>query len=110
MTMLHWTARVAAIVVAAMFLFLIAGEMFSQPGGPPTRLSEWTGLALIGLTIAGMLAAWKWEAGGAFLSLTALACFIWMEQVHRYGVVAVLAAPGLLFFADSILNRGHSAR
>ena len=107
--MLCWTARTVALFVAGMFLFLIAGEMFSL-GRPPTHLNEWTGLGLVGVTLAGMLAAWKWEMPGALVSLTALAGFVWIQQMHRYGVVAVLAAPGLLFLADSILKRGHPAR
>jgi hypothetical protein len=107
--MIRWTARIAAVIVAGMFLFLMTGEILSSPSGGPPNLREWTGMALVCVTIAGMLAAWKFEASGALLSLASLAAFVFLENMRRDGVVAVLAAPGTTFLID-VVFRGQRMR
>jgi len=107
MPIMQWSARVMALLVAGMFLFLLGGEIFYPHSGPPAHLREWTGIGLLAIAIAGMLLAWKWEAPGALMSLAAVASFVLIAGLRRYGVIAVLAAPGILFLADWIVKATH---
>jgi hypothetical protein len=102
----RWVARLSAVLVAGGFLFLVAGEMLSPHSGPPTHLREFAGIGLLAFAMAGMLLAWKWELPGALLSLGALATFVAVVRLNRYGVIAVIAIPGVLFLADWILRAG----
>lgn len=102
--MLRWIARVAAVLVAAIFLFQLGGEIFYPHSGPPVHSREWTGIGLLLLAIAGMLAAWKWELRGALLSIAAVACFVFVAGLNRYDVIAALFAPGGLFLTDSLIR------
>ncbi|MBZ5603296.1 MAG: hypothetical protein LAO79_13420 [Acidobacteriia bacterium] len=107
MPIVRWSARAISFVVAAMFLFLLGGEMFYPHAGPPSQLREWAGIGLLALVVAGMLLAYRWEAPGALFSLAALAIFVLAAGMRRYDEIAILAAPGILFLIDWGLRRTH---
>ena len=102
---IRWTARLAAVLVAAGFVALAAGEILSPHSGPPTRLVEYAGIALLAVTCLGMMLAWKWELPGAALSLGALAAFLTIVRMSRYGVIFCFGAPGILFLLDWTLRK-----
>jgi hypothetical protein len=102
---IRWAARCAAVVVSAGFIYLVSGELLSPHSGPPTQFREFAGLALLTLVIVAMLAAWKWELPGALVSLGTLAAWVYIVNMQRLGIVAVMATPGLLFIADWLLRR-----
>lgn len=105
LTILRWSARLAGLLVAAGFVTLAVGEMMSPHSASPSHLSEWTGIILLSLTCVGMILAWKWELPGAVLSLGALAAFLCVIRMNRYGVMVAFAAPGALFLVDWTLRR-----
>lgn len=102
---LRWTARLSALLVAGMYLLLLAGEIFTPHSGPPSGWREWTGIALMAVAVLAPLLAWKWELPGALLSLAALAAFVAVVHFRNYGVLWVMAMPGVLFLLDFALQR-----
>jgi hypothetical protein len=107
---IRWAARSAALVVAGGFFLLVWGEIASPHSGPPTQLREYAGIALLTIAIFGALSAWKWELPGALLSLVTLTLWTYLVHMHRWGVVVVIAVPGVLFVADWFLRRERSKR
>jgi len=93
----RWIARSTAILVAGAYLFMVAGEFLYPHSGPPSQVREWLGIALLALSVAGMLLAWKWELPGAVLSLVALAIFVPVVHFHGSGIIGIVALPGILF-------------
>ena len=102
---LRWVARLTALLVAGSFFLLVAGEMLSPHSRTPTHFNEWFGIGLLMAAAAGMLLAWAWQLPGALLSLACLACWVAVIRTSRYGPIAVLAVPGLLFLTDWLLQR-----
>jgi hypothetical protein len=107
---LRWLARLSGVVVAGGYVLLLAGEILSPHSGPPSTFFEWGGLGLLTATCAGLLIAWHWELLGAILSLAGLFSFTWLVGMNRYGVVAALALPGVLFTADWLLRKFQTPR
>jgi len=107
---LRWLARLSGVVVAGGYVLLLAGEILSPRSGPPSTFFEWGGLGLLTATCAGLLIAWHWELLGAVLSLACLLAFTWLVVMNRYGVVAALAVPGVLFTADWLLRKLQTLR
>jgi len=107
LSVLHWTARLAALVVAGGFIFLVVGEFLSPHSRPPSSISEWTGIILLTVTCIGMLMAWRWEVAGAVISLVALVAYALMIRIGHHGVLFVLAAPGILFMVNGLLRHRH---
>lgn len=104
LTILRWTARLAALALAFVYAFMIAGEVTSPHSGPPTHFVEWTGIGLLTLTCLGGLIAWKWELSGALLSLAALGGFLLLVQMPVDIVVFVIATPPALYLLDYLAH------
>lgn len=105
-SVVRWTARVTAVVIAAVFLAFVLGE----PEGSLRAIHprEWAGMLLLFGAIAAMLLAWKWEFAAALISLFALAAFAAVVHMKRYDVLVIVAIPNLLFLLDWKLRRLHS--
>ncbi|HTT33815.1 MAG TPA: hypothetical protein VMH48_09450 [Methylomirabilota bacterium] len=102
----RWVARVAAILIAAIFFAFVAGEPVGSLRVIQPR--EWVGMALLFGAILSMLVAWKWEFPAALFSMFALAAFAAVEHMQRYDVLIVAAIPNLLFLLDWKLRRWHA--
>lgn len=103
----HWSARIIALLVAGFFIFLLGAEIFAPHSRGPSGWKEWGQIALLVGSVLGMLVAWKWELHGALTSLIALALWASFVHMNRYpDVIALLAAPGLLFLSDWALHYG----
>lgn len=102
---LRWAARCAALLIAGMYLLILAGEVFSPHSGPPTQFREWAGIALLSSSVLAMVLAWKWELPGALWSLAALAIFVQVVHMRNYTVILLAAIPGFLYLADWILRK-----
>jgi len=104
---LRWTARISAILIAAIFFAFLAGE----PTGSLRAIHgrDWVGMVLLFACIATMLIAWKWELPAALLSLFALGAFAAVVRMNRYDVLFIAAIPNLLFLLDWELQRFHVA-
>jgi hypothetical protein len=96
----RWTARLAALAVAICFTALMVGEIATPHSGPPTVWWEWSGIALVAISIWSAVLAWKWELAGALVSLAALVAFVLMSRLNRFGLIAAIATPGVLFLID----------
>jgi len=107
-TIIRWTARATALLIAAIFLTFVFGE----PVGSlrVIRFWEWVGMVLLFGAVAGMLLAWKWEFPSALISLLALVAFAAVVHMQRYDVLVIAAIPNILFLLDWKLRRLHSAR
>jgi hypothetical protein len=105
-SVVRWTARVTAVAIAVVFLMFVVGE----PKGPLPGIHsrEGAGMLLLFGAIAAMVLAWKWEFPAALISLFALGAFAAVVHINRYGVLAILAIPNVLFLLDWTLRRLHS--
>jgi hypothetical protein len=110
--LVRWAARLSAFFIASAYMFFLLGEFYAPHSGPPASLREWAGIVLITLAVAGMVAAWWRELPGAVLSLAALLLFALLIPMRQYGVVAIVAIPGILYLLDWTVRhpvRMHSA-
>jgi len=101
----RWTARIAAIGVAAAFLFFVLGEPLEPLRG--IQPQDWMGMVLLFGAIVAMLLAWKWEFPAALISLFAIGAFASVVGMRRFDVLIILAVPNLLFLLDWKLRRSH---
>ena len=102
---LRWTARITAILIAAIFFAFVVGE--PQGSLRAIHFREWIGMVLLFGSIAAMLLAWRWEMPAALVSLVALAAFAIVVHMRGYLVLAVASVPNLLFLVDWKLRRLH---
>ncbi len=100
LSILRWAARLSALGLACMYSLMIIGEFTSPHSGPPTHAIEWAGIALLTLTCAGALIAWKFELTGAVISLSSLIGFMILIRIRADIVMVVAATPAILFLAD----------
>jgi cell division protein FtsW (lipid II flippase) len=109
LTVLRLVAR-AWSAASALFLalfFVEHLEWFADPDHlPPARIFAAQGFHL--LLISGLVAAWRWEAGGALL--TAIAAIGFVVAAHgnwRFITVIALAAGPAALFALAAWRRSH---
>jgi len=102
-SVVRWTARVAALAIAAIFLMFVLGE----PKGPLPGIHSREGAGMVYLfgAIVAMVLAWKWEFPAAVISLFALGAFAVVVHINRYGVLVILAIPNIMFLLDWTLRR-----
>jgi hypothetical protein len=108
-TTLHWMARLLSLVVNSVFLLILCLAVTNKdkPQGPAIAV-----LVLLGLTMVGSFAAWRWEkAGGTAVIAGALgtgfaaysASLAFGLGSHSYLPALVYGAPylavGILFWA-----------
>jgi hypothetical protein len=106
-SIVRWTARGMAAIIAAIFLAFVVGE----PSGPLSAIGarEWAGIMLQSTAVGAMLLAWKWELPAALISLLALAAFAAVVHMNRYDALIIAAIPDLLFLVDWNLMRLHKS-
>jgi hypothetical protein len=105
---LRWTARVAGILMAAAFVFLVLGELATVRSSLPPNRSDWFGMLLLGIACFALLFAFKWEWQGAVLSLAALGLFARLIAQRTDIVLWVASVPAFLFLADWLLRKGRA--
>jgi hypothetical protein len=109
---LRWIARVwSAISVLFLAAFLVEHfEWFTVPGQwPPANVT--VAVCFHALIIVGLLLAWRWERSGGLLAILAAIGFFLAAggRAEMALVVALLAAPGLLFMIvgwNAVRGRG----
>ena len=73
---LRWTLRILSATLIVFFLFMFVGETFFQ-GGSFNPKSMGTDailkVSMFGLSLIGLVLAWKWELMGAVIALAAYA-------------------------------------
>jgi phosphoglycerol transferase MdoB-like AlkP superfamily enzyme len=105
-SVVRWTARVTAVAIAVVFFMFVLGESRGSLRSISPR--DWAGMLFLFGAIAAMVLAWKWELPAALISLFALGAFAAVVHINRYGVLAILAIPNVLFLLDWTLRRLHS--
>jgi hypothetical protein len=104
-TVVRWMARLSGMLIAGLYLFFAIGEFITPHSGHSPTFVEGTGIALLTVTCAGMLVAWRWELPGAALSLVSLIGFTLLIRVNNHSMTVVLAVPGILYILDWVLHR-----
>ena len=104
-TALRWLARGTSLLLAAIFLAFAAGEILFPHSGPPTRLVEWLGIALLAAAALVPLLGWRWELPAAIVSLASLAVFVVVVRFGNPLIIAIVATPGLLYIAGWLGRR-----
>jgi hypothetical protein len=89
----RWTARVAGTLMALFFLAFFVGEGF--PNIFRLHWRESLSVLLMSAVVAGLLLAWKWEALGGAVVLTAVGLMP-LIGMRGIGLFLVPAAIGLL--------------
>lgn len=76
---LRWTLRILSATLIVFFLLMFVGETFFQGGsfnpksmGPDAILK----VSIFGLSLIGLVLAWKWELMGAVIALAAYAVLL----------------------------------
>jgi len=98
--LVRWAARLSAFFIASAYTFFLIGEFYAPHSSSTPTLREWAGIALITTAVGGMVAAWWHELPGALVSLVALALFVLVIPMRQFGVIAVIAIPGILYLLD----------
>jgi len=101
----RWLARLTSVGIAGTFVLLMIGEFVSPHSGPPTHFIEWFGIALMVTAVVATVLAWRWELPCALIALAALASFVALIRMNRYGPIYVAALPNLLFIIDWVGRR-----
>lgn len=105
-SIVHWAARVTAILIAAAFLMFVVSERRGLMQAIHFR--EWIGMLFLIGAILFMLLAWKWEFPAALISLFALGAFAAVVHMRRVDVPLVMAIPNFLFLLDWKLRHSPS--
>jgi hypothetical protein len=73
---MRWSARILGLIIAGFLLFMFIGQFLeSNPLSRPMEPIAVIGLALLGMYVAAMFLALKWERVGSFLGVAALGSF-----------------------------------
>jgi hypothetical protein len=108
LTALRWAPRLASLILGGGFVLLLASEILSPQGIPPTSLREWAGIVFCATACLAPLLSWHRQFEGAALSLAALSAFAAVTRFSRYDVLLVIAMPALLFLLDWVIRRSAS--
>jgi hypothetical protein len=103
--LIRWIARVWALLIAGLVLFIFVGESLDGPVPNPLNLNMKENVILLTMFIAwcGLLLAWKWEGLGATLTLIAtavLSAIMLVNNPQKIGqwlfTVSFAAVPAIL--------------
>ncbi len=107
---LRLAARASTVFLAGLYFLILAGEFSSRHSDTPAGLRDWAGILLLTACVVGMVVAWRHELAGALLSLATLVGFALVVQFQNFGLMAVVALPGLFYLADwTVRHREHHA-
>jgi ribose/xylose/arabinose/galactoside ABC-type transport system permease subunit len=105
---IRWTVQILSLLFVAFYLYIFIGEALegrSRPNNPPMATRAVVELTIVGVSLLGLLLAWKWELAGGTVALAAfvLACLI----NHRLLVFYPVAIAAILFLACGWFSRPH---
>ncbi len=101
----RWTARILGTLLVVLIFAIAVGEGMPNPFTQP--LDVRIGFLALALTVAGILAGWRWEFSGGILSLGGWLLFIVsvvsLKRLNWF--LLLLALPGILYLASALLSR-----
>ena len=105
---IRWTVRILSLLFVAFYLYIFIGEALegrSRPQNPPMATRAVVELTIIGVSLLGLLLAWRWELAGGIVALAAfvLACLI----NHKLLVFYPVAIAAILFLTCWWFSRPH---
>ncbi|MBK7931413.1 MAG: hypothetical protein IPJ98_29265 [Bryobacterales bacterium] len=103
--LLGYVAQAFSYALAGIFLLFLLGEIFTPHSAGPVNLREWTGIILITIACCAPVLALQHEFGAAAVSLACLAGFCLVVDFDNWPIAAILAVPGALHLAHSLLDR-----
>lgn len=103
----RWSARVLSGFILCVWGFFIVGHLVGHEGEPsrPLVVQDYLLLTAMGVWLAGLAIAWKWEIVGGVLSLSALllgAIVNWRLLTFPFLLIAVAA---VLFIISGWISR-----
>jgi len=116
-TILRWIARVWSILIFLVALLIV---VVPDPNVvEPVPLTDWIELGFYGVSILGLLLAWRWEGLGGAIAIAGVVGHdvafriirgYWFHVLVPAALLEfVLVLPGILFLACWALSRGRSA-
>jgi hypothetical protein len=97
----RWGARLLSALILLGWGFFAIAHLVGDAGAAsrPLTFSDYLGLAMMSFSMAGLGAAWKWERGGAALTLVAVllgALVNWRVLAFPLSLVPITASLFLL--------------
>ena len=106
----RWTARaLSGVILLVWGVFLVAHALASEGSPRPLVWRDYAILGALVVSLAGLAAAWKWEAAGAVTTLVALAACAalnWRVLVFPGALIPVAA---MLFLVAWALGKARPA-
>jgi hypothetical protein len=109
--MTRWTARVWALIIVAIILFMFIAHAVTDGIGPLVKLTlrESLMMAAFLITTISLALGWKWELVGGSLTLTGMAAFYIIDFVFsgtfpQGNFFLIIAFPGVLYLIAGLLN------
>ena len=105
---IRWTARILSVLFVAFCLLMFIGESLEsrqRPDSPPLTTDAAVQLAIAGISLLGLLLAWKWELAGGIIALAAYG----VDGLINYGafVMFPVAIVAILFLTCWWMSRPH---
>lgn len=91
-TAIRWSMRVWSLLIL-LAVILIAIQPDPNASSEPLPAGEIVELSLYGLSLVGLLLAWRWEGLGSFLTLVALLAFSLVFFIRRDFWIPFLLLP-----------------
>jgi hypothetical protein len=107
---IRWTARIWSVLLATLLLLMTIVVPPGGTGGSVTPVADVIELAFYGLSLGGLLLAWRWEGlGGAIALLGALANNLAFAILRGYWNAGLLI-PALAFIIPALMFLNAWAR
>jgi hypothetical protein len=111
-TIIRWIARIWTIPI---FVFALGEILIPDPYAvQPVPLADWISLGFLGVSILGLLLAWRWEGLGGAIAIAGFVGHVVAFGITRgywwFGALGslafILVLPGILFLVCWALSRG----
>lgn len=101
---LYWIARACATIVLIFCGVFIVGHLIGDAGAPTRSLvaSDYYGMACFGVSLIGLLLAYKWETLGAIVAIGATAMLSLTHPQILFSLLAIIPVTGLLFLLHGV--------
>ena len=107
----RWIARIVGAFLFLVTVYIAIGQGLPNLSTQPVRVQ--LGFVALAFFLIGILAGWRWELAGGIISLSGWCLFL-LSVMHSPraldGFVMIMALPGALYVASSLLRRQQERR